>query len=190
MNGTTQQTGNSHVAIHIPLLRCMEIPTQDALRQWATFFQSHLPFWPPQKPCRHKWWQDAVPPKEQNYIRQIHWMSHLLGTKKKCSHFSCLFLQPVSSRAVLDFDFVGGNPWAPHASGSSNCTALAVMGEASASVFSWCPSEERPSWGSRQKVTAMPCLPGTIDQTPDFKTKLIHVLPFRQLKQNVITFFP
>lgn len=58
------QKGNPHMAVHIPLLQCMEILIQDALQQWATFFQSHLPFWPLQKPCHHRWQQDAVPPKE------------------------------------------------------------------------------------------------------------------------------
>lgn len=58
------RTADSHMAIHIPLLQCMEILTQDALQQWATFFQSHLPFWPPQKPCHHRWPQDAAPPRK------------------------------------------------------------------------------------------------------------------------------
>lgn len=64
MKGIPGQTGNSHMAIHVPLLQCMEILTQDAPQQWATAFPSHSPFWPPQKPCRHRWRQDAGPPKE------------------------------------------------------------------------------------------------------------------------------
>ena len=65
MKGIPWQTRNSHMAIHVPLLQCMEILTQVAPQQWATAFPSHLPFWPPQKPCHHRWQQDAGPPKER-----------------------------------------------------------------------------------------------------------------------------
>lgn len=64
MKSIPGQMGNFHRAIYIPLLQCMEIPTQDALQQWATVFLSHLPSWPPQKPYHHRWRQDAGPPKE------------------------------------------------------------------------------------------------------------------------------
>lgn len=144
MSGIPQQTGNSRVAVHIPLLQCMEILTQDALPRWATFFQLRLPFWPPQKPCHHKWRQDAVPPRTtKSTLGRYFEYQYLLGTKQKKAHaYPVSFSRPVtnSSRRVLDFDFVGGNHLGSECSGQHYvghaCITVSVTDEASPSL---CP---------------------------------------------------